>query len=149
MRLFIIFALLTSCTHKFSSQELEQRITNSEIRNVREVRTDLGEILDAHPELTDDVKARLRMALEQYLTTHEALKREEARLVHVILQEGLGPDGGDQQTQRLARIELSKVYQRKQEVLGGLLDEIKSSTRHLKHKDTLYRETELLLREVR
>ncbi len=137
----LICLMLAGCAHRAG---LEEKVHRMDAKTIEEVKTDAEKVLEAHPELASELKARLRTSLNEGLKRHKALKEKESRVLQLMLRQTI--DGGTS----LGPAELLKgVYAEKAANITALVREIQEHTRGIEGQAPLLMEMGQLIREIR
>lgn len=142
--LFLVLAL--SCSHRPYLEELRSEVSQHEARNLEEIRSELNDILEHHPELSNEVKAEISKRLEETLVKHQELRNQESRVIQYVLKEAVATDSTDDNEQKAQRKELRTIYEQKSENLFELVHAIRKLTGD---DDKIKQEMEILFREFR
>lgn len=143
----VLFLLLTvSCSHRSHLEALRAEVSQHEARNLQEIRSELNEILEHHPELSNDVKAEVSKRVEASLVKHQELRNQESRVIQHVLKEAVVNDPTGSNETKIHRKELHTIYEQKSDNLFDLAFAIRKMT---SEDDLINQEIEVLFREFR
>ncbi len=147
----LALAFVSACAHRYDYATFRERVEKSQVETLADVRRDTDDILQAHPEIDEATKVRVRELVATHLETFSALRAEENKLIHAVLEEGLNTTEAvaHRRRMRAADEELARVYRRKAANLSQLVEGITQATAHLVKRREFYDEMEHLIREIR
>lgn len=138
--------LVMSCSHRPYVEELRSEVSQHEARNLEEIRSELNDILEHHPELSKEVKAQLTKRVEESLAKHQELRNQESRVIQHVLKDAIGNDSTGVNEGMAQRKELRTIYTQKSDNLFDLVYAIRKLTGE---DDKIKQEMEILFREFR
>ncbi len=147
MKLLALLLILTGCAHRWTYQEFSQKVERSEAQSLAQVKTDTDEILAHHPELDDPTKKTLKELVNQHLIIHSSLRQEEAKVIHVMLEESLKEP--KPVAKHFGVQKLQEIYVAKGKNIAELVQQIRFVTQGKTVNQDFYREIESLMREIR
>ncbi len=147
MKLLAMLILVSSCAHRWTYQEFTKKVEQSEAQSLAQVKTDTDEILAHHPELDTPTKKTLKDLVNQHLQIHSSLRQEEAKVIHVMLEESLKDP--KPVAKHFGVQKLQEIYVAKAKNIAELVQQIRFVTQGKTVNQDFYREIEQLMREIR
>lgn len=152
--ILLIIALVTltaACSHKGNSRKwnLEEKISRQENKNLQEIRSDMKDILDHHPELAQGIKTQIAEHLDKFLQKQLALRARESQIIQLKLEKSMLEDTVENHRLRSElQKSLTEVYKQKGQNVFNLVRQIKLLTVPVKPHPSFYREFHLFMKEV-
>ena len=138
--------ILSSCSTSQKVTDLDKKIKAQDAMSWEQIRLDTNMVLEAHDELTVDVKEQIRNLIYDTFKTHQALKDEEAIIVHMLLELNINSQKNENQKYKQElEMKLNQVYKNKASNMLSLLDKISKMNVDIEFNNHIER----LIREVR
>lgn len=148
---FLLLVTLVSCSSREDKERINDKIHSQTPLTLEDVRRHADLILDAHPEINQDAKEKIRKSMNASIERHEVLKQKELKIVQVLLSKSINPGLTKQEYfDKLAiKKELNSLYQEKAENIFSLMSEVRSVTDTVAVNSEFEEDMMIFLRDLR
>jgi ribosome-associated translation inhibitor RaiA len=150
--MFTLFFFASCSTRKNDKINIQDKIASEQVRTLNEIKLHSELILDAHPELTSEVKLRTKGLLQETLNRLQSLKDEESQIIQLLLNQSLmakEPKKLAVDEQKLLKKRLEIVYKSKSENIFSLVSTIKMMSENQEINEGFKRDVEVFIRDFR
>ena len=148
-----ILMLLTSCaSNKNDTLRIQNRIASEEVRTFKEIQLHSEMIIEAHPELSNDSKLKVKKYIKEALNKQQLLKDEESKIVQILLSKSLSVNqltNAEQRDKQGMKKLLQSVYESKAENIFSLVSQITEMAENNELNESFENDMKLLMREIR
>ena len=145
--------LLTSCaSNKNDTLRIQNRIASEEVRTLKEIQLHSEMILEAHPELSNDSKLKVKRYINEALEKQQLLKDEESKIVQLLLCKSLRVNqlsNAEQHDKQAMKKRLQSVYESKAENIFSLVSQITEMAENNELNESFENDMQLFMREIR
>jgi len=152
LSIFMLFFLVSCSSTKNDKIIIQDKIASEQVRTLNEIKLHSELILDAHPELTPEVKLKTKGLLQETLTRLQSLKDEESQIIQLLLNQSLAvkdPKNLKINDQKALKSRLELVYKAKAENIFSLVSSIKTMSDKQEINEGFRRDVELFIRDFR
>ena len=147
---FLFLIVLTSCASK--TNKIQEQISSEQVRTLKEIQHHSEMIVDAHPELSIDVKNKMKRYMKEAFDKHQLLKDEESKIIQLLLSKSLGteqPDHVKFKDKKILKKNLQSVYESKAENIYSLITKTTKMSEANEINESFEKDVELFFRDFR
>lgn len=152
LTMFLMLTLVACGTSQKRQMTIQQEIDEHEVKSLEDLNTHAQHLLERHPELSVEAKAKLTLYISETMSRQQALKDEESKIVQSLLNNSI--DSTDTvNTQKVTVKELNShlkgIYQSKYENILSLINHINEMSQKEEIDQRFTRDAQIFMRDFR
>jgi hypothetical protein len=152
LTMLFMFALVACGSNPKRQITIQQEIDEHEVKSLQDLNIHAQHLLEQHPELSPESKAKLTLYISETMSRLQGLKDEESKIVQSLLNSSI-KSNETSNTQKITpkelKIHLNGIYHSKYENILSLIDHINEMSQKEEIDQRFTRDAQVFMREFR